>query len=253
MKYYKILQDENFIGVISSDNFKKYYRRGNFLGPATEETGQLVLYKDKYYRDTWMKSAIMLNYIYELAQIFQISEEEYNNLYEIIESSEEPLDQEELNELIIEEVPEEEEIVIRDPLDDITVEEMKRLKIKEMSRTCNKTIEAGFDITLSNEIHHFSLTVQDQLNLISLSSMATQGIPHIPYHADGELCKYYTPEEINAIVNQGTYFKTYHTTYFNGLKAYINSLETIEEINAITYGTPLPEEYQTDVWKELNQ
>ena len=195
----------------------------------------------------------MLDYIYELAQIFQISEEEYNNLYEIIESSEEPLVQEELNELIIKEAPEEEEIVIRDPWDDTTIEEMKRLKIKEMSSTCNKIIEAGFDITLSNEIHHFSLTVQDQLNLISLSSMAAQGISQIPYHADGELCKYYTPEEINAIVNQATYFKTYHTTYFNGLKAYINSLETIEEINVITYGTPLPEEYQTDVWKQLNQ
>jgi len=122
-----------------------------------------------------------------------------------------------------------------------------------MSYTCNKIIERGFDIELQGETHHFSLTVQDQLNLITLSSMAAQGIQQIPYHADGELCKFYSPEEINAIVNTATMFKTYHTTYYNGLKAYINSLDNIEDISEITYGIDLPEEYQTDVWKEINQ
>jgi len=36
MKYFKILDAEEFIGVINSDNFKSYYIRNNFLGPATE-------------------------------------------------------------------------------------------------------------------------------------------------------------------------------------------------------------------------
>ena len=122
-----------------------------------------------------------------------------------------------------------------------------------MSYECNKTIENGFDVELQEEIHHFSLTVQDQLNLITLSTMAAQGIEQIPYHADGELCKFYTPAEINAIVNQATIWKTYHTTYFNALKAYINSLQTIEEIGAITYGIELPEEFKTDVLRALEQ
>jgi len=35
------------------------------------------------------------------------------------------------------------------------------------------------------------------------------------------------------------------------LKNYINSLGTIEDINAITYGVTIPEEYKTDVLKVL--
>jgi hypothetical protein len=39
MKYYKILDNEDFIGVINSNNFKNYYIKSNFLGPATEING----------------------------------------------------------------------------------------------------------------------------------------------------------------------------------------------------------------------
>ena len=73
----------------------------------------------------------------------------------------------------------------------------------------------------------------------------------IPYHADGEVCRFYSNAEMQAIVARATAFKIYHTTYYNALKNYINSLETIEEIAAVTYGMPLPEEYQSDVLKSL--
>jgi hypothetical protein len=61
-----------------------------------------------------------------------------------------------------------------------------------MSRTCRQTIEAGFDLVLRGETRHFSLTTQDQLNLMSLGTLVqTQDL--IPYHADGEECEFYTP------------------------------------------------------------
>jgi len=121
-----------------------------------------------------------------------------------------------------------------------------------MSNTCRHTIETGFDLELRNQNHHFSLVTQDQLNLISLSAMAqTQSL--IPYHADGEACIFYTAEEINEIVETATAFKIYHTTYYNALKGYINTLETIETIAAIEYGTPIPEEYKSDVLRALEQ
>jgi len=53
------------------------------------------------------------------------------------------------------------------------------------------------------------------------------------------------------IIQAATELKVYNTTYYNALKTYINSLETIEEISAITYGTPIPDEYKTDVLKTL--
>jgi len=40
-----------------------------------------------------------------------------------------------------------------------------------MSRACRQTIEAGFDLIIRGETKHFSLTTQDQLNLMSISSM----------------------------------------------------------------------------------
>ena len=73
----------------------------------------------------------------------------------------------------------------------------------------------------------------------------------IPYHADGEMCIFYTNEEINRIIAAATSFKIYHTTYYNALKAYINALDTIEEISKIEYGTPIPEQYKSDVLKTL--
>jgi predicted DNA-binding ArsR family transcriptional regulator len=45
--------------------------------------------------------------------------------------------------------------------------------------------------------------------------------------------------------------KTYHTTYYNSLKNYINSLQTIEEIAAITYGIEIPDEYKSEVLKVI--
>jgi len=119
-----------------------------------------------------------------------------------------------------------------------------------MSATCRNTIEHGFDLELRGEVHHFSLDTQDQLNLISLSAMAqTQQL--IPYHADGEACIFYTNEEMNEIVETATAFKIYHTTYYNALKAYINSLETIEAIATIYYGIEIPEEFKSDVLRAL--
>jgi len=51
-------------------------------------------------------------------------------------------------------------------------------------------------MALRGKIKHFSLTTQDQLNLMNLGTMArTQNL--IPYHADGEECEFYTSEEIN--------------------------------------------------------
>lgn len=243
MRYYKILQDNNFIGIANSNNFITYQDINHMFIGANEETGDLVACNNKLYRDYWMKPFnTSINRPYEFANIMEITYEEYTAFKYAMDNQEE---------IVVEDddyvVPSTEPIT---PPEE-GIDYIRSAKISEMSRICNRTIENGFDIELAGKVHHFSLTVQDQLNLITLSTMAAQGIEQIPYHADGELCKFYTAAEITAIINQATIWKTYHTTYYNALKAYINSLETIEEISAITYGVELPEEYQTEVLKEL--
>jgi len=59
-----------------------------------------------------------------------------------------------------------------EPIPDITTEYVREGKIKEMSTMCRRTIENGFDLNLRGETHHFSLSTQDQLNLMNLSIMA---------------------------------------------------------------------------------
>ena len=130
---------------------------------------------------------------------------------------------------------------------DNTLEGSRRAKIEEMSAACNAAIIAGFDIGPA----HYSLTVEDQLNLISLQAMIAMGQQTVPYHADGEECRYYTSEEFSEIVDAATRWKLYHESYFNNLKAWINQIEDARDINGIRYGDPIPDEYITDVMRGL--
>ena len=239
MKYYKMITGTEFIGVINSNNFVAENPINGWLLTSNEISGQFVSYKGQLYRDYWMQPIITeRNFI--IINIIEITEEEYQTLVEAIDN----------NEPIIIEEPEDETPTSVEDETDITVEYVRAAKITEMSATCRRTIEGGFDLDLRGETRHFSLTTQDQLNLMSISVMAqTQDL--IPYHADGEESTFYTAEEINQVIAAATSFKNYNLSYYNALKAYINSLDTIEAIGAITYGTPIPDEYKSDVLRVL--
>ena len=244
MKYFKIITDDQIVGVITSSNFRYINPTNGWLLTSNENLGQLVSYKNKLYRDYWMQPITINIYSYIVAQVQEITLEEYEALNTAVK----------INAVVIEEAEEEEELEeqVVVPESDITIDYLKDAKIKEMSIACRNMIESGFDLELRNEMHHFSLDTQDQLNLISLYTMAqTQSL--IPYHADGEECIFYTSEEINEIVDTANAFKIYQTTYYNALKQYIKSLNTLEEIATISYGIEIPEDYQSDVLKMLQQ
>lgn len=237
MKYYKIIQDNNFIGVVNSNNFIYYHPYDKMLMAGNEILGQYIEYHGKLYRDTWMAPTPNdFNVTFEQGFVMEIDQDTYEQFREAIDNDE-----------VIE--VETEEIIqpaIIDPVEEVTVEFMRESKIAQMSSACRNIIESGFNLNLRGETKHFSLTTQDQLNLMSISVMAqTQDL--IPYHADGEESTFYTAEEINQVIAAATSFKNYNLSYYNALKAYINSLDTIEAIAAITYGTPIPDEYKSDV------
>lgn len=247
MKYYKMLKDNAFVGAVSSKNFIRYNPVVDCLILSNEQDGEFISYQGSLYRTSWMRPVQVSTLSYIEVLLIEITEEEYNTYVEAIAKNEEIIEEEEEEEEVIpeEEIPGTSEYMI-------SLNFIRSSKLQEMSHICRTTIENGFDLELRGEMHHFSLDTQDQLNLISLSAMAqTQSM--IPYHADGESCIFYTAEEINEIVETATAFKIYHTTYYNALKGYINSLETIEEVSAIEYGTPIPEEYKSDVLRVLEQ
>lgn len=242
MKYYKLINDNTFIGVIHSGAFVKESANGARLFYSDEVRGEFVDYNGLLYRDYWMVPT-QSSRNYTLVNIIEITKEEYDTIKAAIDNNET---------IIIDDANDDEPYVEPEPVEDpdITMEYVRESKLREMSITCRQVIEAGFDLELRDEIHHFSLSTQDQLNLISLSALAqTQSL--IPYHADDEDVVFYSNEEIEEIVDAANAFKIYHTTYHNALKKYINALETIEEIGAIEYGVEIPEEYKTDVLKAL--
>lgn len=135
-----------------------------------------------------------------------------------------------------------------------SVEFVKEAIIKKMSTTCNAVITNGIEVVLSDgQKHHFSLKLEDQLNLISLNGLLQAGAESVPYHADGEECRYYSTEDFQSIATAATAWKIYQESYFNSLRVYIQSLQTIPDLMAISYGVQIPDEYMTDVFKMLIQ
>ena len=245
MKYYKLLNDGEFIGVGTSYDLRKFQLKHSILLTSDDESAQYIQINDKLYRDDWFSPTITELLDYTTVKIIVIEKDEYDTLFEAIETGKEI-------EITDKESDIQEELPQIDPDEEVTIEYVKAVKSAEMSATCNKIITNGFDAILSDgENHHFSLTIQDQLNLITLSSMVAAGETIIPYHADGELCKGYSVEDITTIINTATSFKTYHVTYFNSLKVYIDSMNDINEVNNVVYGIDIPEEYQSDVLKQL--
>lgn len=244
MKYFKLIKDGTFIGIGTSYDLRRYQVKHRIILASDEDDAQYIQVGDTLYRDEWLSPLPEGAEVGTEVRIIVIDETEYNVLYEAMESGEE-IDIPEEPEPIVEEEP-------TDQIYETTFEFIKSSKIKEMSNVCNQIITNGFDTILSDgEQHHFSLTIQDQLNLITLSSLVSSGEQEIPYHADDELCKYYSAQDIMTIVAKATEFKTYHVTYFNSLKAYIESIDNIEDTSRIVYGVDIPEEYQSEILKGL--
>ena len=246
MTYYKLTDDGIFIGVGSTYELRKYQKKHNIILTSDEESAQFLQIRDTLFRDDWFAPVGEDKLEYTAVKITVIEEDEYDALLQAIETGEDIKGSEDSS---LDNNPAEDN---NDITDDGTIEYVRKMKLKALSAACNKIITDGFNTELSDgDVHHFSLTVQDQLNLITLSSMVASGKTVIPYHADGELCKGYSPEDIMTIITAATEFKTYHTTYYNSLKAYVMSLDNVADIGAVEYGCEIPEEYQSEILREI--
>lgn len=131
-----------------------------------------------------------------------------------------------------------------------TIEEWKSAKKQEISEACEKIIYDGIDVTLKNgSMEHFSLTEHDQINLFGKQAQLSAGIDQLEYHADGQPCRYYSVADMQAIIQAAMFHVSYHTTYCNSINMWITGCQTVEDIQEISYGADVPEEYQSDVLK----
>ena len=135
-----------------------------------------------------------------------------------------------------------------------TLEDVKKVKIEYLDSTCENTIYAGTDVTLTDgSVEHFTLDAKDQLDLSGIGLQLLQGAEQIAWHKDDETesCKFYSAADGTTIIQTLTMFRTYHITYFRDLRIYVNSLSDANAVNAIEYGSVIPDEYKSDVLKSV--
>ena len=130
-----------------------------------------------------------------------------------------------------------------DPADSAKAE-----KIAEIKKDCEEYIYAGTDVTYTDGVkEHFTYNLADQSNISEMFTAIMAGATEYPYHADGEICKIYSKEQIVTIYGTLSLFKTEATTYHNSLKAQINAMTDIDAISAIKFKeTELTGEYLTN-------
>lgn len=132
----------------------------------------------------------------------------------------------------------------------LTLEDARKAKLKEVSEACENTIYAGVDVSTSSGIEHFSLTEKDQLNLFGKKMQLIAGEEKMEYHEDGEPCKYFSAEDMQKIIDKAMFWVSYNTTYCNALNMMIKAATSAEDVEKMSWGMEVPEEFQNEVLKD---
>lgn len=121
--------------------------------------------------------------------------------------------------------------------DELVLVKARQNKLEQLSNQCKALITAGFSIKLLNgKTYSFKLTAEDQLNLMSIEGQLNAGAETVVYHATNQPCRIFSRNDMLKVIKAFRRHVTYHTTYFNAAKQYINSLTDIEKINKFNYG-----------------
>lgn len=131
--------------------------------------------------------------------------------------------------------------------DNFGIQPFKESKLKEVSIACENTIYNGIDVELSTGTEHFSLTEKDQINLFGKKMQLLAGDEKMEYHEDGQPCRYFSPEDMQKIVDNAMFFVSYNTTYCNALNMWIKACTKPSELENIYWGAEIPEEHMNEV------
>lgn len=132
-----------------------------------------------------------------------------------------------------------------------SLSEVKEIKKTEVNTACNTMITNGFGVVLMDgTAQRFSLKEEDQIALLTCASMVMTGEKMIPWHPNGDKtqpCVFYSNADMKIITDAAYFHRSYHTTYCNALKVWIESCEDVEQLQEIFYGADVPENYRSEV------
>ena len=206
---YKIIHNEKIIDVVKDPHFFRVLSSGN-IAFTDKSSAHGIVGSDK---KTLYAFAKIPKRKLLVVTIEKITSNELNRLQGLLSSGLEP------------------------SADEKTLADAKRNKIAQLSSICNDKIISGFSIALSDgKYYEFKLTVEDQLNLLSLENKLGSSADVFLYHATEQPCKFFSRADITKIITTFRQCTTYHTTYFNIAKQYITSLVNIDKVNSFAYG-----------------
>ncbi len=206
---YKIIKDNKIIDVVRNPKFVRFLPYGHkALTDRLSAHGIVGSDNQTIYS---FNGPVLVDTV--AVSIKEIDNEEFNRLFSLLNSGQE--------------VCADESILLN----------TKRIALRALSSACKKHITAGFSVTLlDGNSYKFSLTAEDQLNLLNFENQLANGVDTFIYHADNQPCRIFVREDILLIIAAYRKHVLYHTTYFNAAKQYINMLTDISTINAFTYG-----------------
>ena len=203
MKYFKIIKDNEFIGIGTTRDMRKFQKKHNVMLMCDENEAQYIQCGEDLYHAPWMEA---VDGDFVIADVIRIEEDEYNCILSAIEKNEEVKFAEEP-------VIEYEQVI--DEVEELTLDYIRSAKLAELKYECNKAISEGFDMELGDgETRHFTLSMDDQINLLTQA---------------------YFDEGMKPIVVEMNKFKTKHMARLKELEEYVNSLTSIEEIAKVSY------------------
>lgn len=125
-------------------------------------------------------------------------------------------------------------------INSMSVEDYKRYILNKIAKTCEEKIYEGMEI--NGEL--FTYKIEDQQNIKTLfdTIMMIPQITALPYHSSGNLCRFYTRDEIITIYMTLMMRLIKITTYCNSLNMVIREMNTIEELDTVEYGMELPQD-----------
>ena len=228
MRYYKLINGENFIGVGTTWDFRRYQNKHGILISCDENTAEYMRVGDELYRDDrWMIPPVKTsgNIPYKTATITEIDGKEYDSLIKSIETGEE------INLPPVTPPREEPEEVVISP----DIEYVRKVKIKELENDCNKAITNGFDVVLSDGAsHHFSLSPEDQLNIIRMVAVVDKK-NEFWFHGDGEPDAPYKPGDVEKIYQMYDELVYGSRQKFRQLKNAVMKMDDVTQIEKIRY------------------
>lgn len=211
------------------------------LKTITSESTTITEYEDRIVKDSWMdEDGVQHEAITE-----KIPREVPCTLVTVI--LEKPSTSEELDNI--------KSVVGIVNTNNMTLDEFKSYYKEQIGKECTAAIENGVDVETTLGKKHFSYTIEDQSNVkdLIITAIFTDFTLPLPYHADGELCTLYQPNDIQKIYMLLCSNKTYHTTYCNVLNAMINEAKDLVSVKAITYGMEITDEKYLEVMTKINE